>query len=124
MANRIKWTLPLRAEFLEKLRKTPNVSHACRAVGISSSTVYEQRKTDPEFKEAWEDALAAALDDIEAVGFERARDGSDGMIKWLLARHRPEQYGDRLAVDNQHMFNPGSLEATTELVRRAVHGDT
>ena len=114
----------MRANFLEKLRKTPNVSHACRAVGISSSTVYEQRKADPEFKEAWEDALAAALDDIEAVGFERARDGSDGMIKWLLARHRPEQYGDRIVVDHSATFNPGSIEATAEFVRKAVHGDT
>ena len=98
----------MRAEFLEKLRKTPNVSRACRAVRISSSSAYQKRKADPEFQEAWDNALAHSLDELEEKSFDLAREGDGAMMRWLLATHRSEVYGNKTAQIVQHNSAPSA----------------
>jgi len=61
-----------------------NVAAAARAVGVDRSTPYTWRKRDPEFAEAWDDAIEAGLDRLEAEADRRARDGSDTMLIFLL----------------------------------------
>lgn len=99
--------------FLEALREQPNVSRAAELAGITRRHAYRVRDADPDFAAAWEDALAAAVDGLEAETFRRAKDGvdkpvfhkgeivghikeySDSLAALLLRAHRPERYRDR-----------------------------
>lgn len=82
-----------REAFIETLRKSCNVSAACRAANIARSAAYNWRKDDEEFASEWADAEAEAIDNLEGVAYERAMSGeSDRMVEILLKGHRPERY--------------------------------
>lgn len=78
--------------FLDALEPTANVAGACRAARISRTIAYEWRAQDPAFATAWQNALDNALDDLEQIAFQRAREGSDQLAMFLLRAHRPEKY--------------------------------
>lgn len=78
--------------FLQCLRDSPNVSAACAAVQISRTKAYRVREQDADFAEAWQEALDASLDELEATAFKRAKEGDSSLITWLLRCHRPERY--------------------------------
>lgn len=84
---------------------------ACRALGIRSDDVTHWIKTDEKFAAAWRRArdaqismLADELIEIadqpmkELVDVARAKLRIDTR-KWLLARWKPREYGDRAQVD-------------------------
>ena len=48
--------------FLDHLAIMGNASRAARNVGVCPDTVYEHRKSDPEFAAAWRKALKEAAD--------------------------------------------------------------
>jgi hypothetical protein len=52
------------------------------------------RQQDAAFAEAWQEALDASLDELEATAFKRAKEGDSQLISWLLRCHRPERYRD------------------------------
>lgn len=105
-----------RACFLEVLRSTANVSRAARESGLASSMVYGQRSRNAAFAQAWDLALAEALDGVEETMIARARDGvekpvffrgeqvgairqySDALGMFILRAKRPEVYA-RIVVD-------------------------
>lgn len=58
--------------FLEALRNLPVITHACEAAGVSRSSVWQLRQTDPEFVKALEDAMEAGIDRAEQEAFRRA----------------------------------------------------
>lgn len=109
-------------QFLELLRKTRNVSAACRKVGVSRITPYHARETDPEFAQAWDEVKEEHADILEAEAFRRAHDGtlkpvyqqgkkvgtvreySDTLLIFLLKGNRPEKYRDTL---RQEVSGPG-----------------
>lgn len=102
-----------KACFLEVLRQTGIVSRAAREAGVPSSTLYAHRARYKRFAADWDAAMAQALDELEAVLLERARDGvekpvlfqgkvvstvrsySDALAMFLLKAKRPEVY-DRI----------------------------
>lgn len=57
-----KVTDAFKQKFIEELAKGPSVTAICGAMDISTNAIYLWRKKDPEFKEAWEDALVRKLD--------------------------------------------------------------
>lgn len=61
--------------FLEALAKVPVVGHACKAAGVHRNLPYLERKDNPEFAKAWEDALEDGLDNAEAELFRRGVTG-------------------------------------------------
>jgi hypothetical protein len=102
--------------FLSSLRETGNVCKSYRAAGIRArSWVYEKR-ADPEFAKAWDDALADWADGIEAEAYRRAVEGtdkplcyrgevfdtvkeySDTLLLALLKAAKPEKYRERTDV--------------------------
>lgn len=119
MANRTKWTDNARAEFLDNLRKTGNVSESARFVDLSRSRAYELRREDEDFREAWDDAEAEAADVLEREAWRRATEGweepvyqggklvghvrkySDAMLALLLRGHKPNRYATT-KVKNEH----------------------
>ena len=87
--------------FLARLAETGNILAACRAVGISRSTVYDRRDGDQAFAALMASALEDAIDDLEEEARQRARDGSDVLLMFLLKAHRPEKYRERHEVKHQ-----------------------
>lgn len=71
----LQFTPEVRELFLESLRKTPNVSAAARACGVSPSTAYAHRQADQSFAEAWDEAIEECVDTLEAKLYERAVEG-------------------------------------------------
>lgn len=66
--------------FLRALTQTGVVASACRAVGVSTATVYNLRQTDDGFRTLWEQALEDATDVMEAEARRRAIDGVEEPI--------------------------------------------
>jgi hypothetical protein len=106
--------------FLTALRKSGNVSAACRSARIGRQRVYERRESDPEFAAAWDVALDEAVDSLESEGWRRARDGtlkpifyegqkcgeireySDTLLIFLLKGHRPARFRETVRQEQQH----------------------
>ena len=58
--------------FLQALRTVPVVSHGCDAAGIERCTAYRAKKADPDFSQAWDDAMEDGVDSAEREAFRRA----------------------------------------------------
>lgn len=105
------WTLPRRRAFLKVLRQTGTVTAAAEKAGVARSAAYQLRKKDKTFRQAWDDALQAALDELETELRRRAMHGveqpvyfggkecgrirtyNDNLGMFLLRAHRGEVYG-------------------------------
>lgn len=110
------WTDTRRAKFLDVLGATANVRAAAQAARKAKATAYTLRKRDPDFARAWEEAIAGAMDELEAVAYERARDGvekivvraggdkvtireySERLLMFMLSRRKPEVYAQLSAA--------------------------
>lgn len=86
-----QWVFP----FLEALRETPIVSHACKKVGISRSTAYNLRKSSPWFHDAWDRALDLGIDQLEQRAWEQAAEGDRTLLMFLLKSLHPAHYRGR-----------------------------
>ncbi|MDA5194934.1 hypothetical protein [Govanella unica] len=107
----VLWTLPKRRAFLKALRQTGTVTVAAEKAGVSRGQAYQFRKKDKTFRQAWDDALQAALDELETELRRRAMQGveqpvyfggkecgrirtyNDNLGMFLLRAHRGEVYG-------------------------------
>src|SRR5437879_1558687 len=83
-----------RAVFLRTLAKTPSVTFAAKAACVPRRTAYAHREQDPEFAEAWNDALDQSLDVLEHEVYQRAIEGDAQLAMFLLKAHRPAVYRD------------------------------
>jgi hypothetical protein len=122
MAERIRRGSPTittrqRARFIQHLAQTANVTSSCAFAGFDRPSAYFFRKSDPEFAEAWADALEQSIDVLEAEARRRALEGdkepvvnkdglvydengkplyiskrSDMLLVTLLKAHRPGRF--------------------------------
>ena len=111
-ARRRDW----RSLFIEALRKSGVVKHACTAAGIERSTSYKERAQSPDFAAQWDEALEDAIDDLEAEARRRAFEGvekpvfqggkrvgsvreySDTLLLAMLRAHRPQKYREHFEI--------------------------
>lgn len=82
--------------FLESLSDKPIVSVACERATVSRSRAYDERKADPAFKAAWDEALESSLEALEDEARRRALSISDTLLIFLLKAHAPDKYRDKL----------------------------
>lgn len=61
--------------FLAELRATGNRTEAARRVGVARETAHRERKKDPAFATAWDEAVDEA---VEALEYEARRRGFEG----------------------------------------------
>ena len=94
--------------FLAELRVIPNVARACRIAGMIRRVAYERRESDPEFAEAWDEALAEGLDSIEGEVMRRAFEGVPDRPVFAPDGTRIEvtRYSDQLATVVLKAHNP------------------
>jgi hypothetical protein len=83
------------AAFLRALAKTPSVTFAAKAAGVSRRTVYAHREQDSDFAGKWEDALNQSVDALEHAAYRRAIAG-DSTLAMFLLKHRPSIYRERI----------------------------
>lgn len=79
-------------DFLQALETTGTVVQACRAAGIDRRTAYRARQADETFALAWADVDEKVTETLERVALQRAVEGSDRLIEFLLKARRPEKY--------------------------------
>lgn len=95
-----KLTPGLKRKFCEALAQGASVTKAAKAIGIAKSTVYYQRSIDPQFKEAWVDALDSAADRYEDRLDELAMESTHpANVIFQLKNRRPQRWQDRHDVN-------------------------
>jgi hypothetical protein len=82
------------AAFVEK----GNVSAACRAAGIGRRTWYDWLESDEAFATRAIEAREEVVDELVEEAVQRAKDGSDTLLIFLLKAYRRAEYGDRQVV--------------------------
>ena len=99
--------------FLDVLADTGVIQDGCRVAKVSRQTVYQWRKNDEVFEQAYADALNAASDALESEARRRAVEGvvrvkfnkegtpfdevqySDTLLLALLKAKKPSEFADR-----------------------------
>lgn len=117
-----KWCPEVRDIFLEELRRTGHIYHACRVAGVSYRTMKRYRAggelADPEFEESYEQAMGDYIGMLKSEAQKRAVEGwverpvvdkdgnvvgevrkfSDALLITLLKRS-DDGYKERVSVD-------------------------
>ena len=89
-----------KAAFLKCLENGDSIQNAANVAGIARNTAYVWRKKDEEFAALWDEALDAGIDRLEDAAFERAMNGSDTLIIFLLKSKRPKVYSDKQRLEH------------------------
>ena len=84
--------------FITELRRESTVFHAAQHARISRKTAYKWQESDPDFAEAWADALQDATDVMEHSVYHQALNGDTLLKMFWLKKHRPE-YRDKTTID-------------------------
>lgn len=84
--------------FLSSYRDQGNVRVACDLAGITRQAAYARRDTDPDFAARWAEAAESATENLESIAWERAKEGSDVLVIFLLKGLKPEKYRDNPKV--------------------------
>ena len=73
---------------LRAFQEAGNVTSACKAAGINRTTFHNWRKNYPVFNELADMLYEAVYDNLEETALNRAQDGSDSMLQFMLKAHR------------------------------------
>lgn len=121
-----EWAYPWQGVFLDSLSTLPVVSSAARSAGISRAWAYRVAGEDPDFKQAWAEAIAQGVEVVEqhvirwaTVGIMKrttvtkrdaaglvveeietvATDINPLLAMFVLKRHKPE-YRERYGLEH------------------------
>lgn len=78
--------------FFDKYAELGIVTVAAKAAGVSRKTIYQYKKTHPEFMERWLEAEEQAIATLEDAATQRALRTSDPLLMFLLKARRPDVY--------------------------------
>ena len=81
-------------KFFEVFGRTGNLSRSAREAGVTREAVYKRKERHAEFRRRLDDATEEALDEIESVLETEAKLGDVRTGQWILARRRPNKWGD------------------------------
>ena len=99
-------------DFLEALRGTATVTEACRVVGIGRTSAYKARQQDEAFAVAWADVEEESTETLESVAVQRAVDGSDTLMIFLLKSRRPQKYRENVKIEHGGSIGQDAAEMT------------
>ncbi|HEX6783623.1 MAG TPA: hypothetical protein VF098_03070 [Sphingomicrobium sp.] len=109
------WSKGKAQSFLGVLAETCNVTEACRASGVSLTTVYRHRKTDAAFRSGWREAIGIAYSRLELELLERAFVGTEKvLIRKDGGEERMREYSHQLGLALLKMHRDTALEAAPE----------
>jgi transposase-like protein len=104
-----KATKARKETILKALEEGHTVSFAAGLVGVHRVTVYKWRDSDPEFREAFDQAMQTGVDLLEAEARKRAVEGSDSLLMFLLKGKRPHEYRERYELEHRGGEQPVEL---------------
>jgi hypothetical protein len=104
-------------DFLEALRETATVTEACRVAGIGRATAYRARQQDEAFAVAWADVEEESTETLESVAVQRAKDGSDTLMIFLLKSRRPQKYRENVKIEHGGEIRTDLDELTRDQLR-------
>ena len=91
-----KLTPPLKRKFCEAIASGASVTKAAQALGLARTTFHYQRAIDPEFAEAWQDALERFADRCEDRIEAIIAESSHPTLPIFQLKHlRPDKWGDK-----------------------------
>lgn len=97
-----------RKAFLENLAKGLSVTTSAKAAKISATQLYKERKADPEFAEAWDNAIEEGNDILEDHVLKMGIEGKNlTALIFLLNGRRPDKFRQRhdLTSGNKPLSN-------------------
>lgn len=108
----------LQSEFLELIRKGKPRGKAAKAIGVSSSTVRNYCKHNPEFYDLLLDAEEDSFDPIEQTTRELAIAGDISAIKEYrtLKRRREVEENRRQVIEQHHQVQIEASSQAKELI--------
>ncbi len=110
---------------IEAISTGLRVSSAAKAAGISRTTIYNWKDSDPDFKKRYDEAFEASTERLEEAAYDLALRGSERpivaggevidhfkvpeprMLEFMLKSRKPNTYGDR-----KHVTLDGQLSTT------------
>lgn len=106
----------IQEKFLETLKHTPIVEHACDTVGISRNTIYRWKKESPRFRNKVEESLSFGVDRVndfaESNILNEIKSRKIETTKWWLSRrhsafgatnYRREYLDLKKSIENQNI---------------------
>ena len=110
------WSKAKDQKFVEALGETCNVTLACEAAGVSTTSAYKRRKENAAFRNAWREAIGLAYQKLELVLIERALNGTEKIvIKGEGREERMREYPNHIALQLLKMHRETAIEAQTEV---------
>jgi len=110
--KRIKDSQEQRDQFLRLIYDGCRVRAAAAAIGVGETTVYRWRRNEPEFQQAWDEALEHRTEQMVKEAHRRALSGSDRLLMWCLANEVPEKY----ATERNKLEVSGSLDIAQRIL--------
>ena len=113
----------VKKQFLDELRKVPNVSYACDKVGISRNTPYDWRKKSPEFAKqmdlAEEEGDSVINDLAESRHFMRIKNDDTKAVYYHLDHRHPKYKGGGNPViqESEDLATENSIEIAEKNVQ-------
>lgn len=119
-----------KAKFLACLSLGLSVTASCKEASVPRRTAYYWRSEDISFKDAWEEAQAASLENLEDHLRQRATDPSDKsshlLLMFLLKKLNPE-YRDSYKTETKKAitqakefeFDPAEVDAALAILNAA-----
>lgn len=99
-------------KFFAVLAASCNVAMAAREAGVRPQRVYEKRKADAAFREAWGEAIAAGYEKLELVLLERALVGTEKItVDKSGGETRVREYPNNIALSLLKMHREDAREA-------------
>lgn len=86
--------------FLKCLANGDSIQNAANVAKVARGTTYRWRKEDADFAEAWSQSLDSGIDRLEDAAFERALNGSDTLLIFLLKSKRPKVYAEKQRLEH------------------------
>lgn len=87
------------ALFIASLHEKGIVRRACADAGLDRTTPYIWRANDPEFREAWDNALEDATDEAEESLFDMATSRRNVVATIFYLKNNRHKYRDRVTID-------------------------
>lgn len=113
--------------FLKSLVLYGTVTAACKTAGVSRQTAYRHRQSDEDFALAWADAEEQSTEELEREAINRAINGSDTLMIFLLKARRPEKYRENVKIEHSGTVRQDlsgmSTEELRERARALIEGD-
>lgn len=117
-------------KFLTALQLGNSVTKACALSHIPRRTVYYWKSENPEFADAWADAIDTSVEELEDAARKRALDIDDPkshlFLMFVLKKWRPE-YRENFKTEVKHKhegvqefsFTPAEVDTALALLEKA-----